>query len=66
MEPAFDELSPEERIRLVQDLWDRIAASPQDVPVSEAVRQELQRRLADHHHSPDDVIPWEEVKKSGP
>lgn len=31
------------------------------VPLSEAQRQELRRRLADHAANPDDVVPMEEV-----
>lgn len=64
MEPAFDDLSTADRIRLVQELWDRIAATPEDVPVSEAMKAELDRRLADHRESPDDVVDWVDVKVS--
>ena len=42
----FADMSPAERILYVQDLWDRIAAEPGDVPVSDAPRDELDRRLA--------------------
>jgi putative addiction module component (TIGR02574 family) len=62
MEVGFDQMSPVERIRYVQQLWDEIAAHPEDVPVTDAMRAELDRRLADHRASPDDTIDWDEVK----
>lgn len=33
-------------------------------PLTEAQRAELDRRIAEHEASPDDVVPWEEVKAS--
>ncbi len=59
---AFEEMSPAERIRHVQDLWDRIAATPGDVPVTDEMRAELRRRLTEHEASPDDTVGWDEVK----
>jgi len=40
-------LSPEERIDLLGDAWDAIAASPSEAPVPEWHVEELERRLAD-------------------
>ena len=57
------QLSVSERIQLVEDIWDSIAALPEALTLTEAQRQELDRRLDDHLAHPDDVIPWEEVKK---
>ena len=62
MELVFEEMSPAERIRHVQRLWDSIAAHPEEVPVSDEMRAELTRRLADHRAAPDDVVSWEDVK----
>ena len=56
------ELSVPERIQLAEDIWDSIAALPQPVSLTEAQRQELDRRLDDHLAHPNDVIPWEEYK----
>ena len=58
---GIDKLSRDERITLVQDIWDSIAAErpPQ---ISEARRRELERRAAEDDANPDDVIPWEVVK----
>lgn len=52
-------LPPEERIELLGEAWDAIAASPEDVPIPEWHVEELERRLAE----PDaNYIPWEEVR----
>ena len=58
----LDQLSTNERLKLVQDLWDQIAAEPEQVPVTPAQRHELDRRLAEHATSPDDVVEWAAVK----
>jgi putative addiction module component (TIGR02574 family) len=57
------ELSLSERIQLVEDIWDSIAAIPQPLPLTEAQREELDRRLEDYRQHPEDGSPWEEVKK---
>lgn len=57
------ELSISERIQLVEDLWDSIAAVPEALPLSEAQKQELDRRLDAYHQDPDAGSPWELVKE---
>ena len=39
------ELPPSERLKLVEEIWDSLAASPDDVPIPEWHREELDRRL---------------------
>ena len=55
-------LSVDERIRLVEAIWDSIAAEPGQPELTEAQQQELERRLGAHAASPEDVVPWEQVK----
>ena len=62
MEQVFEEMSATERIRYVQELWDRIAATPGDVPVSDTMKAELDRRLAEHRADAGDVLDWKTVK----
>ena len=57
------ELSVPERIQLVEDIWDSIAAVPHSVPLTKAQSEELDRRLEDYRSHPDDGSPWEDVKK---
>ncbi len=52
-------LTPEERLSLLEEIWDSL--EPEDVPVTEAQRAELDRRLDDLERDRDLGIPWEEV-----
>jgi putative addiction module component (TIGR02574 family) len=56
------ELPVEERARLVQAIWDSIVEVPDAVPLSDADRQELDRRFAAYLERPEDGSPWPEVK----
>ncbi|HYV40113.1 MAG TPA: addiction module protein [Gemmataceae bacterium] len=59
---GIDQLSREQRLVLVQEIWDTIASESQPPLLTPAQRQELQNRVADDDANPDDVIPWEQVK----
>lgn len=52
----------DDRIRLVEAIWDQIAADQAYPDLTEAQKRELDRRLADDEAHPDDVIPWEVIK----
>jgi putative addiction module component (TIGR02574 family) len=67
--PAFDfeqlrRLGIAERLQLVEDLWDSIAADAADaaLSISPELAAELDRRLADHDAHPDRARPWDEVR----
>ena len=62
-EPAFniDGLSPEERLNLIEHLWDSLGDD--DVPLTAAQRDELDRRLDDMERGEVTGIPWEDVLK---
>jgi len=55
------QMSVAERIQLVEDIWDSIAASPELLPVTEAQREELDRRLHAHDQNPGEGISWDEL-----
>jgi putative addiction module component (TIGR02574 family) len=55
------QLSVEDRLDLVQDLWDSIPAE-KFPPLSEEQMAELDRRLAEHERDPSRASPWEEVR----
>jgi putative addiction module component (TIGR02574 family) len=56
-------LSLAERIQLVEDVWDSIAAAVEEFPVPDSHREELARRREEHRQNPGDVVPWEEVRR---
>lgn len=56
------ELPPAERLQLVEALWESLLPFPEAVPVSEEVREELDRRLAAYRADPSSARPWAEVK----
>jgi putative addiction module component (TIGR02574 family) len=61
--PGFDELTPDEKVRYVGALWDRIAAHQELLPLSEAQRLLIRERLAAHHADPEAARPWSEVRR---
>jgi putative addiction module component (TIGR02574 family) len=58
----FD-LSPEEKLQLVEDLWDDLAATPEAIPVHDWQKEELARRKANLVKNPASGLTWEEVKR---
>lgn len=60
--PGFDDLPIDEQIDFVQSLWDRIAATAEQVPVPEWHRQIIRERLAAYHASPGAGRLWIDVR----
>jgi putative addiction module component (TIGR02574 family) len=56
-------LSVAERILIVEEIWDSIAAEQESLTVTEAQRDELDRRMASCHASPHEGSSWEEIKQ---
>jgi len=56
------ELPVAERIRLVELIWDSIAAVPEAVSIPEEWKTELNRRLAEFEADPKAGSPWDEVR----
>ncbi len=57
------ELPIAERIRLVELIWDSIAAVPEAVPISDELKAELDRRLAEFEADPEAESLWEDVRE---
>jgi putative addiction module component (TIGR02574 family) len=51
-----------ERIKLVEDIWDSIAAESGAVQLSTEQRTELDRRIENYKKDPSGTIPWETIK----
>lgn len=59
----YMKLSVSERIQLVEDIWDSIAAeAPDSLGLSETQKAELHRRVAAHQADPSSAVPWEQVR----
>ena len=59
---VFD-LSPAEKLQLVQDLWDDLAADSNAVPVFDWQKEELARRKANLQRNPAGGLSWEEIQR---
>lgn len=59
----ISQLSVPEKIQLVEDLWDDIAAHPEGLAVSEWQKSELDQRKAKHQKNSRSTFRWEDVKK---
>jgi len=54
-------LPVEDRVRLVEAIWDSISAVPEALPLTEWQKEELDRRLDDLEKNPDAGSTLEEV-----
>ena len=54
-------LSLEERLRLLDELWESLSRTPEAIPLTEAPREELDRRLDGLDREGPVGIPWDEV-----
>ena len=59
----FQQLSVAEKVQVVQELWDQIAASPENLPVPGWHRAELEKRQSEWASSPDPGEDWNILKK---
>ena len=62
-DPSFDitGLTPDERLELIEHLWDSL--TPEDVPLTEAQQEELQRRLERLDRDGVSGRSWDEVER---
>lgn len=61
---GIDRLPLEEKLALVEEVWDSIAADSSAVPLTESQRVELQKRIEEDDAYPNDIVPWDQVKTS--
>ncbi len=60
--PELQQLSPAEKLELVSELWDDLAAHPEVVPVTREQIAELDRRMEAYRKDPSQVTTWEAIK----
>jgi len=63
--PAIDieKLSTDERLRLIEALWESLRKRPGALPLTSAQREELDRRLDEIDQGDTATISWDEVKQ---
>ena len=58
----IEKLTPEEKILLVEEIWDDLAASEDQLPIPDWHRQVLAEDEARYQTNPTEGAPWSEVK----
>ena len=59
---GIDQLSIEQRLSLVEEIWDSLGSQADELPLSDAQGQDLARRIAAYEADPKAGSTWEEVK----
>lgn len=60
--PALKNLSPEEKLILVRELWDELAEQPDVFPPREDHIKTIKERLEHYRQHPGDVVAWDDLK----
>ena len=55
-------LTVADRLRLLEEIWDSLAETPEAIPVTDAQRRELARRRRAHARNPSAAKSWAEVR----
>ena len=61
--PALNRMTSAEKLLLVTELWDDLAAHPTEVPVAHEQLEELDRRMEEYRRDPSQVTSWEAIQK---
>ena len=56
------ELPANDRLQLVEAIWDSLIETPEAIPLTAEMRDELDRRLASYYRDRSSARPWEEIK----
>jgi putative addiction module component (TIGR02574 family) len=54
-------LPAEERLRLLELLWESLTATPSSMPLGDAHRAAIDEALAESRQNPDDVLTFDQV-----
>jgi putative addiction module component (TIGR02574 family) len=57
----YKKLSIPERLQLVEEIWNSIADETEALPLTDAQKAEIDRRIEQYRRDPDSAIPWEQV-----
>lgn len=59
----WDDLSVPEKIERVQAMWNDLAGSGADPGLTDAQREEIERRLVRHELNPGEYSSWDEIRR---
>lgn len=59
---GIDRMSVDERLALVEAIWESIATAVEGAPLTDAQKTEVERRWAAHQANPQAAVPWEQVE----
>ena len=62
-QPSVFDLSQSEKLQLVEDLWDDLAATSESVPLHDWHRAELDRRCENLQRHPRSGLTWEHAQR---
>lgn len=62
IEHELANMSIEEKIILVEDLWDSIASTENEIQLTSAQKKELDRRFEHYQNNPETAVLWENMK----
>ena len=59
---AIKSWSVDDRVELVNQIWDSIADDNGVPPITDSLRTELDRRIAIYEADPSNVVTWEQIE----
>ena len=59
---GIDQLSIEDQLALVFEIWNHIATIDDGPPLTEEQKRVFDRRIADLEAHPENVLTWEEIR----
>ena len=59
---AIKSWSVDDRVELVNQIWDSIADDNGVPPITDSLRTELDRRIAVYESDPSNVVTWEQIE----
>ena len=59
---AVESWPVDDRVRLVQDVWDRLPDQGYEADLTDEMKAELDRRIEEMDRNPELGVPWEVVK----
>jgi putative addiction module component (TIGR02574 family) len=59
---GIDRLSIADRLTLMHEIWDSITTNSEEMPLTQAQKAELDRRMADLDAHPENVLTWEQIQ----